>query len=244
MHLQDNTLFDLWPWSFNQGHRKCCSVPSTSNDLCHCKIWSCYVPQLKSLDGFTRKTLFDLFDLNPKVTQYVTQYPLHHVTYGPAKFQVAMCEGFGADAFTRKCIIWPWPQTMCHAQGHNAVTLDRLEPAIPRSWVKHFTTEPLRSQSQSCEQSSSSFHFILRQLVSSADDHANSLDPDQAWQNVRPDLDPNCLTLWWYSWKNFSKKMILKKKSADNKSMQNYPVGKVCSAYFIGNKNIFRDIGI
>ena len=24
---------------------------------------------------------------------------------------------------------------------------------------------------------------------------ANSLDPDQAWQNIRPDLDPNCLTL-------------------------------------------------
>ena len=27
---------------------------------------------------------------------------------------------------------------------------------------------------------------------------ANSLDPDQARQNVVPDLDPNCLTLWWY----------------------------------------------
>ena len=31
----------------------------------------------------------------------------------------------------------------------------------------------------------------------------NSLDPDQAQQNVGPDLDPNCLTLWWYSWKIF-----------------------------------------
>ena len=28
---------------------------------------------------------------------------------------------------------------------------------------------------------------------------ANSLDPGQAQQNVRPDLDPNCLTLRWYS---------------------------------------------
>ena len=27
---------------------------------------------------------------------------------------------------------------------------------------------------------------------------ANSLDPDQARQNVRPDLDPNCLTPVWY----------------------------------------------
>ena len=25
---------------------------------------------------------------------------------------------------------------------------------------------------------------------------ANSLDPDQDWQKVSPDLDPNCLTLW------------------------------------------------
>ena len=27
---------------------------------------------------------------------------------------------------------------------------------------------------------------------------ANSLDPDQASQNVGPDLDPNCLTPEWY----------------------------------------------
>ena len=37
---------------------------------------------------------------------------------------------------------------MCLAQGHNAVVLVRLEPATPRSQVKHSTTEPLRSQSQ------------------------------------------------------------------------------------------------
>ena len=45
---------------------------------------------------------------------------------------------------------------------------------------------------------------------------ANSLYLDHAQQNVRPDLDPKCLTLWWYSLKNFSKKLILK-KTADNK---------------------------
>ena len=28
---------------------------------------------------------------------------------------------------------------------------------------------------------------------------ANSLDPDKTSQNIKPDLDPNCLTLWWYS---------------------------------------------
>ena len=34
---------------------------------------------------------------------------------------------------------------MCLAQGHNAVTPVRLESAAPRSRVKHYTTEPLRS---------------------------------------------------------------------------------------------------
>ena len=29
----------------------------------------------------------------------------------------------------------------------------------------------------------------------SADDFVNNLDPDQAPQNVGPDLDPNCLTV-------------------------------------------------
>ena len=33
---------------------------------------------------------------------------------------------------------------MCRAQGHTAVPPVRLEPAVPRSWVKHSTTEPLR----------------------------------------------------------------------------------------------------
>ena len=46
---------------------------------------------------------------------------------------------------------------------------------------------------------------------------ANSLDQDQEWQNVGPDLDPICITLSLYSQKNFLKKFILKKKSADDK---------------------------
>ena len=46
---------------------------------------------------------------------------------------------------------------------------------------------------------------------------ANRLDPDQARQNVKSDLDPNCLTLWWYSWKNFLKKLLLKKSPQTTK---------------------------
>ena len=59
---------------------------------------------------------------------------------------------------------------------------------------------------------------------------ANSLDPDQARQNidfVRPDLGlKKCLTLWLYSWNNFSKKFILKKSADDKKFLKNFPVGR------------------
>ena len=55
---------------------------------------------------------------------------------------------------------------------------------------------------------------------------ANSLGPDQARQNVGPDLGPNCLTLWWYSWMNFSKKLILKKNQQTTKNMKKYPAFK------------------
>ena len=40
---------------------------------------------------------------------------------------------------------------------------------------------------------------------------ANSLDLDQAQQNVGPDLDPNCLTLAGSPERIFRKKFILKK---------------------------------
>ena len=41
--------------------------------------------------------------LGVKVTQNVTQYPLYHVTYAPAKFEAATSNVLG-DAFTRKYI--------------------------------------------------------------------------------------------------------------------------------------------
>ena len=44
------------------------------------------------------------------------------------------------------------------AQGHNAVTPVRLEPAALRSRVKHSTTEPLRSQK-----------LLLRQQIAAGD---------------------------------------------------------------------------
>ena len=56
---------------------------------------------------------------------------------------------------------------------------------------------------------------------------SNILNPDQARQNVRPALDPNCLTLSWYSWKNFLEKLILKEISRQQKIKQNYAVVRV-----------------
>ena len=56
---------------------------------------------------------YDL-DIVIKVTQNVVQYPPKHITHAPAKFEVAMSNGLGEDAFTSKYIIWPWPQ----GQGH------------------------------------------------------------------------------------------------------------------------------
>ena len=41
---------------------------------------------------------------------------------------------------------------LCLAQGHNAVTLVRLKPAVPWSQVKHSTTEPLRSLKETVSQ--------------------------------------------------------------------------------------------
>ena len=36
-----------------------------------------------------------IFDLDLGVTQNIAQYPLHHVTYAPAKFEVAMSNSLG-----------------------------------------------------------------------------------------------------------------------------------------------------
>ena len=46
-------------------------------------------------------TLFDL-DIGVKVTQNVTQYRLHHVTYSGTKFEVSTSNSVGGDAFTKK----------------------------------------------------------------------------------------------------------------------------------------------
>ena len=82
-------------------------------------------------------------------------------------------------------------------------------------------------------------YLILYLLSCQLITFANNLDPDQARQNVGPDLDPICLTLLWYSWKNFSKNLILKKISRRQKSMQNFPACRVNYRFSVLSALIF-----
>ena len=102
MRLQENILFDLWPWPWGQGHTKHHPVPSTSCDLCTGKIWSCYFQKFmrRCIYKKIHYLTFDL-DLGVKVTRNVTQYPLHHVIYASTKFEVATSNGLGGDTITR-----------------------------------------------------------------------------------------------------------------------------------------------
>ena len=49
-------------------------------------------PMVKEKMHLQENTLFD-HDLGVKVTQNVAQYPRHHVTYAPAKFDIATSHG-------------------------------------------------------------------------------------------------------------------------------------------------------
>ena len=71
-----------------------------------CKVWSCYVHGLGG-DAFTRKNIISPLTLilGQEQTRNFAQYLLHHMTYAPAKFEVAMPNGLGRNAFTRNT--WP-----------------------------------------------------------------------------------------------------------------------------------------
>ena len=73
------------------------------------------------------------------------------------------------------------------------------------------------------------FNYYCRLLIF----FENSLDHDHAQQNVGSDLDPNCLTLWWYSWKNFSKKVDFKKIIRRHETYKIYLAGKELSSKYI-----------
>ena len=105
----------IWPWPSGQGHTKCCSVPSTSCDLCYYRIWSYYVKSFRWRSIY-KKIQYLTLTLAVKVTRNFAQCPLHHVTYSATKFEVATSKCLGGDAFTRKFNIWPWPWGKGHTK--------------------------------------------------------------------------------------------------------------------------------
>ena len=89
VHLNENTLFDL-----DLGLRSHKMLPSTLYIM-----WPIQIQSLKLLCLTVKEEMHlqvnILFDLDPgvKVTQNVTQFPLHHVTYSGTKFKVATSKG-------------------------------------------------------------------------------------------------------------------------------------------------------
>ena len=65
-----------------------------------CALCTLYLQSLKLLRLMVTKIHY--LTLKVKVTQ---GHSRHHVTYAPAKFDVATAHGLGEDAFTRKYII-------------------------------------------------------------------------------------------------------------------------------------------
>ena len=89
MHLQEIVDFD-----FYQRSRSHEALPSTSCDLCTCKVLKLLRPMVKKMQ-YQENTFFDLDSKvkGVKVTPNVAQYLQHHVTYAPAKFDVATFHG-------------------------------------------------------------------------------------------------------------------------------------------------------
>ena len=75
---------------------------------------------------FTKTTLFDL-DL--WVTQNAAQYPLHHVTYGPAKFEVEV------QRFRRRCIYKKVHYLTCNLDLGVRAKVTRNIPKYPLHFV-------------------------------------------------------------------------------------------------------------
>ena len=61
-------------------------------------------PMVKEKKYLQKNTLYDL-GIWVKVTLNVVQCPPNHMTFAPAKFEIAMSNNLEEDAFTRKYII-------------------------------------------------------------------------------------------------------------------------------------------
>ena len=96
-------------------------------------------------NNFFHLTLPSLFTFGVKVTQNFAKYLLHHGTYAPAKFELAVSNGLGGYAFARKYIILPWGQvTQNVAQNplhHVIFAPGKSEIAVSNCLGNAFTTK-------------------------------------------------------------------------------------------------------
>ena len=96
-----------------------------------CNVWLCYV------QGFRRRCIykkvhhftFDI-DFRSGTTQNVAQYPLHHMTYAPSKFEVAMSNGLGGNAFTRNT----WFDLNPRSRSHEALPSTLCDLCTCKVW--------------------------------------------------------------------------------------------------------------
>ena len=89
MHYHENTLFDLDPKV-----KVTQILPSTLDFMwpMHQQKVMLLHPMVKEKMHLQENTLFDI-DHGVKVIRNVAQYPQHHVTYAPAKFDIATSHG-------------------------------------------------------------------------------------------------------------------------------------------------------
>ena len=81
---------------------------------------------------------------------------------------------------------------MCLAQGRTPVTPVRLEPAAPRSGVKHSTTEPLRAPTQIvCKGYQKVKNSFFQNLISGK--HQCQKFCVQIWTDILSELGPDYL---------------------------------------------------
>ena len=89
--LQENTLFDIDPVVTQ-------NIASTSCDLCNCKIWSGYIQRFRRICIYKKIYYLTFYlDLRVEVTRNLVHYPIHHMTYAPAKFKVATAHSLAGD---------------------------------------------------------------------------------------------------------------------------------------------------
>ena len=204
--------------------------PTTSLLRCwngkHCKSWS---------DSFFRRLLWPIYVcLNIKRKNMVVTLIIKikyssdfHQTYpvmGKMLWMGAWCAwqvGFRINTINNHSVIFLSIIICFLFVMYILIETRKMDWSMSGLQAGHMNQEAVNLIGQAC-----SIYFLQVATCCLLITFANSLDPDQDWQNVDPDLDPNCLTLWWYFWKNISKKFFLKKSVRRQQNRKNYPAFK------------------